>query len=66
VWDHVPAAPELLDRRIALGWRPTPTLLRTGDRVLGYAGCAVTGSPHRVSGSRRVSESKRTDAEGAP
>lgn len=66
MWDHVPTARELLDQRILRGWKPTPTLLRTGERVLGYAGCAVTGSPHRVSGPRSTSESRRADAEGAP
>jgi hypothetical protein len=66
VWDHAPSARELLDRRLAYGWTPTPSLLRSGEQVLGYAGCVVTGSPHRVSGARRVSEPRRVDAEGAP
>ena len=64
MWDHLPAPSELLDRRLALGWRPTPTHLRTGERVLGYAACAVTGAPHRPS-ARRVSESGRVDADAA-
>jgi hypothetical protein len=65
VWDHLPAASELLDRRLALGWRPTPTLLRTGERVLGYAACAVTSAPHRPSGPRRMTETRRFDADAA-
>lgn len=50
VWDHDPVPRELLDRRLARGWTPTPSRLRAGDRVLGYAGCVVTGTPHRESG----------------
>jgi hypothetical protein len=64
VWDHAPSARELLDRRLALGWKPTPSLLTSGERVLGYAACAVTGSPHRASGPRHAGES-RPEA-GAP
>ena len=37
VWDHRPNAAELLAKRLAHGWRPTPTKLKTGDQVLGYA-----------------------------
>jgi hypothetical protein len=37
----------LLAERLARGWRPTPSALREGERVLGYAACAVT-SPHRA------------------
>jgi hypothetical protein len=43
VWNHRPSAAELLAARLAVGWRPTPTALRSGERVLGYAACAVTG-----------------------
>jgi hypothetical protein len=32
----------LLDARLARGWRPTASALKAGDRVLGYAACAVT------------------------
>jgi len=46
VWDHQPAAAELLGDRIGRGWQPTPSRLRDGERVLGYAACAVTGE-HR-------------------
>jgi hypothetical protein len=46
VWDHVPTASELLAARVAAGWRPTPTRLKDGDRVLGYAACVVVGA-HR-------------------
>jgi hypothetical protein len=54
VWDHDPEARELLDRRLARGWSPTPSRLKGGDRVLGYAGCVVTGVPHRGSPSLGV------------
>jgi hypothetical protein len=37
IWDHHPTPRELLDARLARGWRPTPTPLRSGDRVLGFA-----------------------------
>ena len=49
MWDHVPAAHELLEARLARGWKPTPSPLKAGDRVLGYAACAVTHVPHRPS-----------------
>jgi hypothetical protein len=45
VWDHAPTARELLDARLADGWRPTPTMLREGPRVLGYAACALPALP---------------------
>ncbi|MGE0352701.1 MAG: hypothetical protein AB7I33_04715 [Gemmatimonadales bacterium] len=44
VWDHHPSAAELLEARRAAGWAPTPTAMRDGPRILGYAGCVV--SPH--------------------
>jgi len=56
VWDRVPSPRDLLDVRLAHGWTPTPSPLKAGDRVLGFAACAVTGTPHRPSGPRaRVS-----------
>jgi hypothetical protein len=39
VWDHRPGAPELLQKRLAAGWAPTPTATRDGHQVLGYAAC---------------------------
>jgi hypothetical protein len=39
VWDHRPTARELLDRRLAAGWTPKPSLLKDGDAVEGYAAC---------------------------
>jgi hypothetical protein len=39
IWDHCPAETELLDARLANGWRPRPTRTRDGDVVLGYAAC---------------------------
>jgi len=44
VWDHHPSARTLLDARLARGWRPTPTALKDGARVLGFAACVVTGT----------------------
>lgn len=37
VWDHRPDADELLASRLADGWRPTPSYLVGGPRVLGHA-----------------------------
>jgi len=44
VWDHRPTAAELLDHRLASGWRPTPSLLKEGDVVEGYAACRVVST----------------------
>ena len=41
VWTHHPSAQELLDTRLARGWRPTATATREGEQVLGYAACVV-------------------------
>ena len=41
VWDRAPDARALLDARLERGWRPTPTAMKDGERVLGYAACAV-------------------------
>jgi hypothetical protein len=41
VWDPAPTAKELLDARLARGWKPTPTATREGDRILGFAACVV-------------------------
>jgi hypothetical protein len=46
VFDHAPTAQELLEARLARGWRPTPSALKAGERVLGYAACAVSAE-HR-------------------
>ena len=46
IFDHQPDADELLAARLARGWQPTPTRLKDGERVLGYAACVVTGE-HR-------------------
>ena len=43
ILDHRPDAAELLRARLQQGWRPTPSPLKGGERVLGYAACAVTG-----------------------
>lgn len=41
IWDHCPSAAELLEQRLRTGWRPTASALKEGERVLGYAACAV-------------------------
>jgi hypothetical protein len=46
VWDHKPSDRELLDARLARGWKPTPSGLKDGDRVLGYAACIFEGPSH--------------------
>jgi hypothetical protein len=50
VFDHRPDAAELLARRLERGWRPTPSALKDGERVLGYAACAVTGEHGAAEG----------------
>ena len=44
MWDHRPTADELLAARVARGWQPTPTELRDGPKVLGFACKLVAGS----------------------
>jgi hypothetical protein len=39
VWDHQPTADEILEARLAAGWRPTPSQLQDGEHVEGYAAC---------------------------
>jgi hypothetical protein len=39
VWPAKPSADDLLARRLADGWRPTPTRLQSGPAVLGHAAC---------------------------
>jgi hypothetical protein len=41
VWDKHPNADELLERRIANGWKPTPSNRKDGDAVEGHAACMV-------------------------
>jgi len=43
-----PDARTLLEARLARGWRPTPSALKDGARVLGYAACIVRPA-HRAS-----------------
>lgn len=49
IWDRQPTPAALLAERVAHGWRPTPTALKTGERVLGYAACLVTGEHRAVT-----------------
>jgi len=39
VWDKLPSAQDLLDARLASGWQPTPSHLKDGEQVLGFAAC---------------------------
>ncbi len=39
IWNHAPTADELLTVRINEGWKPTPSKLKDGDRVIGHAAC---------------------------
>jgi hypothetical protein len=45
VWDHRPTADEILDKRLARGWRPTPSELRDGPAVQGFAACVYKPEP---------------------
>jgi hypothetical protein len=48
VWDHLPTAREILDKRLEAGWRPTPSRLRDGDVVEGFAACVFSPAPNRT------------------
>ncbi|MEQ1570373.1 MAG: hypothetical protein ABMA64_32360 [Myxococcota bacterium] len=37
MWERPPSADELLADRLAFGWKPTPSSLAAGPRVLGHA-----------------------------
>ncbi len=39
VWPMHPSHRAMLDARLARGWRPTPSGLKAGPAVLGYAAC---------------------------
>ena len=39
VWDHKPSPQEVLEKRLSAGWQPTPSQLRDGEAVEGYAAC---------------------------
>jgi hypothetical protein len=41
IWDHLPEPSELLERRLANGWRPRTTPTVAGNVVLGFASCLV-------------------------
>jgi hypothetical protein len=45
VWDHRPGPAELLAARVERGWTPTPTAMKDGERILGYAACLVRPKP---------------------
>jgi hypothetical protein len=46
VWNRKPTPDELLNDRLARGWKPTPSGLKVGDRVLGYAACVFDPPGH--------------------
>jgi len=65
VWPRKPTHRELLDARLARGWKPMPSGLVSGPRVLGYAACVFehpdTGrSPHHHPPLWGLSASSRT------
>jgi len=41
VWDHEPDADEVLEKRLAAGWKPTASQLGDGDAVEGHAAACV-------------------------
>ncbi|MCX7664007.1 MAG: hypothetical protein N2112_00510 [Gemmataceae bacterium] len=41
MWDTCPTAADLLRWRLDRGYVPTPSLLKTGPEILGYARCLV-------------------------
>ena len=49
VFDRAPTAADLLQARLARGWRPTASALKEGARVLGYAACVVSAE-HGIRG----------------
>ena len=51
VWDRVPTPNELLKTRLEDGWEPRPSLLKTGDVVVGHAACAVVKVVDQESGN---------------
>ena len=48
VWDHLPTAREILDKRLETGWRPRPSLLREGEVVEEFAACLFTPPADRT------------------
>ena len=47
VWETKPTPRELLDARLARGWRPMASALKDGERVLGFAACVVSAEHQR-------------------
>jgi hypothetical protein len=45
VWPAKPSADELLQRRLAEGWQPTPTRPKEEATILGYAACLTPVRP---------------------
>jgi hypothetical protein len=43
VWPRKPTPDDLLDARLADGWRPATTALQSGSAVLGHAACLTKG-----------------------
>ena len=41
VWGKHPSADELLEYRLAKGWKPTLSRMKDGDRVEGHAACVI-------------------------
>ena len=49
VWDVTPSADEILSKRLAGGWKPMPSMLQGGDKILGHAACLVMMKQGSVS-----------------
>jgi len=47
VWPRRPTADELLHGRLRRGWKPTPSRLKEGPRVLGHAACLAAAGEQR-------------------
>lgn len=41
VWEEQPDADKILQFRLKNGWKPKPSSLKGGDKVLGHASCVI-------------------------
>ena len=41
VWKNQPDADKILEFRLKNGWKPTPSLLKNGEKILGHASCMI-------------------------
>jgi hypothetical protein len=45
VWDRKPSPHDVLEKRLAMGWEPTPSEHQDGPVVEGYAACVYKPAP---------------------